>query len=122
MRPGRAASALPIFFQAFHRIAGFPQAQSATVMDCEKFFQGNIILVDFRGRSRRGDVVPAFRENRYRGIGDRCRGRLHRVRRFSHCNVVNSAFGIVQNGSGFLLAARCVLRNAGTDADEAAAH
>ena len=48
--------------------------------------------------------------------------RLHCVRRFSHCNVVNSAFGIVQNGSGFLLAARCVLRNAGTDADEAAAH
>ena len=39
-------------------------------MLCEEFFQGHIVFIDFRGRACRGDLVPAVRKNRHRGIGD----------------------------------------------------
>ena len=38
-------------------------------MLCEEFFQGHIVFIDFRGRACRGDLVPAVRKNRHRGIG-----------------------------------------------------
>ena len=33
-------------------------------------------------RHMRSDVLPPFRENRHSGFGDRCGGRIHRLRRF----------------------------------------
>ena len=39
-------------------------------MACEKLFLGNLFFVDLRGCAGGGHVIPAFCENRYRGIGD----------------------------------------------------
>ena len=50
-------------------------------MLCEEFFQGHIVFIDFRGRACRGDLVPAVRKNRHRGIGDWRRRRFHRLGR-----------------------------------------
>ena len=88
-------------------------------MLCEEFFQGHIVFIGFRGRACRGDLVPAVRKNRHRGIGVAAGSIVSAVATQVYKNVLKASGEKLQNAVPFVANDKDGTDGAGKSGDDA---